>query len=109
MAGLGLIGTWSCYLVMGNAWAISQNKKQTHKLVQSGPYRWVRHPIYVFQWVILFGLFLHSPAWPLLASLAILSLCMFPKSKSEEKGLEEIFGHAYEDYRRKVGRFVPRW
>ncbi len=107
LAIAGVLGTWWCYRTLGNAWAISINKERTAKLIQSGPYRFSRHPIYTLQWMILAGLFLISPCAPLLASIVILSACMLAKAKVEERGLGEIFGDEYRAYSKQVGRFFP--
>ena len=107
LAAAGLLGTWWCYAALGDAWAISQKKTQTTTLVRRGPYRFVRHPIYSFQWLIVAGLLLYLPAWPLAAALVILTACMPFKARIEERGLREIFGEEYEDYAREVGPFIP--
>ena len=107
LASIGFLGTWWCYVTMGTTWAISQNKKETNKLVCRGPFGLVRHPIYTLQWLIVGGMFLVSPGWTLLLALALLTVCMQVKARVEEKGLGEIFGDDYADYCKDVGRFVP--
>ncbi len=107
LAGAGFLGTWWCYVSMGTAWAISQNKKATNKLVRSGPFGLVRHPIYALQWLIVAGMFLVSPGWTLLVALVLLSACMQVKARAEERGLREVFGVEYDEYCKEVGRFFP--
>ncbi|MEQ1840968.1 MAG: methyltransferase, partial [Verrucomicrobiales bacterium] len=66
---LGYLGTLWCYAAMGAAWRIGIDTEKTASLVETGPYRRMRHPIYSFQMVMLIGALLLLPT---LASLAIL-------------------------------------
>ncbi|MDF1859455.1 MAG: isoprenylcysteine carboxylmethyltransferase family protein [Verrucomicrobiales bacterium] len=103
----GFGGTWWCYAAMGNAWAISVNERQTSRLVQSGPYRLVRHPIYALQWLVIFGNFLILPCTFLGVALAILTVAMQFKASSEEFALVGIFGDEYKEYSKRTTRFLP--
>ncbi len=107
LVALGFIGTWWCYITLGNAWSISVNKGKTNELITNGPYKLVRHPIYSLQWLIILGCFLILPGIPLLASLVILTVAMHWKAGYEEKALGEVFGDAYAEYRKSSGRFFP--
>ena len=77
-------------------------------LVTTGPYRWIRHPMYSA------ALLLVMAASLLTANLvvAICGIIMFAllaaRSRLEEQRLIERFGGAYRDYQRRTGRFVPR-
>lgn len=78
------------------------------RLVVSGPYRWVRNPMYLGAATALLGaaLFYESLA---LAGYAILFLAvahLFVK-KYEEPTLARTFGAEYEAYRARVGRWLP--
>lgn len=79
------------------------------ELVAIGPYRLVRNPMYVGGLAILlgFGLILRSPAIVLLAGgfflLAHLFVLLY-----EEPALEATFGESYREYKRRVGRWLPR-
>ncbi|HUR60450.1 MAG TPA: isoprenylcysteine carboxylmethyltransferase family protein, partial [Opitutaceae bacterium] len=77
-------------------------------LVTSGPYRWVRHPMYTAALILVIACAL------LTASLivAIGGVAMFAllaaRSRVEERRLVEKFGDDYRAYQRRTGRFVPR-
>jgi len=75
-------------------------------LVTSGPYRYLRNPIYMGQIVMLIGfaLFFRSSGVLVLAVSWAAFVCGFVLIY-EEPGLKKRFGEAYEDY---CGR-VPRW
>jgi protein-S-isoprenylcysteine O-methyltransferase Ste14 len=112
-AGLALIaagyaGTLWCYAVMGSAWRIGINRLDQGKLVTHGPFRRVRHPIYLFQIVMLIGICLLLPTALSLVILAIHFVCVVVKSGDEEAHLENVFGAAYRDYKTRSGRLFPK-
>ena len=78
------------------------------KLVVTGPYRYVRNPIYVSVLLILLGHFLWFGFWSLLvyAGVAFIGTHLFV-ILYEEPSLRKRFGRAYEDYLHKVPRWLP--
>jgi hypothetical protein len=58
---LGYAGTLWAYAAMGDTWRIGINRNEKTTLVNRGPYRLVRHPIYLFQSVMLAGAALLLP------------------------------------------------
>lgn len=106
---LGYAATLWCYAAMGAAWRIGIDQKGTSKLVRTGPYRTIRHPIYGFQMTMLAGAVLLLPTWTSLAILAIHYLCATIKAVDEERHLLGVFGEEYRDYMRQTGRFGPRF
>jgi protein-S-isoprenylcysteine O-methyltransferase Ste14 len=79
-----------------------------HKLVRSGPFAVVRHPLYVSYFLITVGLagVLHI-GWILIPSLCI-AFGIYPTAKAEEEVLVEQFGEEYIKYRQEVGMFLPK-
>ncbi len=80
-----------------------------HELVTSGPYRWIRNPLYTAGALIFAGLGLVAASWFLLAGAAIALILVRLRLPAEEAELEARFGQAYRDYARRTGRFLPRW
>jgi protein-S-isoprenylcysteine O-methyltransferase Ste14 len=80
------------------------------ELVVTGPYRYVRNPIYVGVVLIFLGHFLWFGYWALLlyTVLAFIGVHFFVVLY-EEPTLKRKFGAAYEDYRKKVPRWIPRF
>jgi protein-S-isoprenylcysteine O-methyltransferase len=79
------------------------------QLIQSGPYRLVRHPLYAGGSLMLIGAGVLSSS-ALVAGLALLAIAavrivLVPR---EERALVEQFGPAYLDYRRRSGALLPR-
>lgn len=79
------------------------------KLVQRGPYRWVRNPMYLAMLTIITGEAVFFLSWHLGVYLLLLA-CAFQLFVMlyEEPALSFNFGAMYEDYRRDVPRWLPR-
>jgi protein-S-isoprenylcysteine O-methyltransferase Ste14 len=78
------------------------------KVVLHGPYRFVRHPIYLGYFLIWVGLFLINLS-PAVALLVLGHMWLFRcRAKMEERGLREG-SPAYEAYARETGFLLPRW
>jgi protein-S-isoprenylcysteine O-methyltransferase Ste14 len=78
-------------------------------VVRGGAYRVVRNPMYVANVAIILGTGAVFGVWELVAWAAVV-LVVFHLFVViyEEPTLKRIFGESYEDYRRDVGRWVPR-
>lgn len=79
---------------------------QHERLVTSGPYRWVRHPLYSATLVVLW-------LWPDMSVnratfFAVSTLYFYLGSIPEEQKLVEEFGDAYRRYQKVVPRLIPR-
>ena len=105
---LGYAGTLWCYSIMGNAWRIGIDQKEKTSLVTEGPFRIVRHPIYLFQIVILLGVLLLLPTALSLLILLIHFVCVSVKALDEESYLLRIHGERYLNYLSRTGRLFPR-
>jgi protein-S-isoprenylcysteine O-methyltransferase Ste14 len=79
------------------------------RVVADGPYRWVRNPMYVGGFTVLaaFALLLRSPAMLTLAGAWWLGFHALVVGH-EEPVLRRRFGVAYDEYRRRVPRWIPR-
>ncbi len=105
----GYAATIWCYVIMGNAWRIGINRQEKNQLVTAGPYRWIRHPIYAFQTIMLLGAVLLLPT---VCSVAIVFLHLFfvlIKAKDEEAYLLTVHGEAYREFMAKTGRLLPKF
>jgi protein-S-isoprenylcysteine O-methyltransferase Ste14 len=79
-----------------------------HALVDSGPYRHVRHPVFLSFLSIAIGLLLVNPALTTLL-LALYVLVDFLRAARREEGLLAAELPGYEGYMERTGRFVPKW
>jgi protein-S-isoprenylcysteine O-methyltransferase Ste14 len=108
LTGAGYAGTLWCYAVMGNTWRMGVNRAEKTLLVTSGPFRFVRHPIYLFQVFMLTGTALLLPTPISLTVLGIHLICIMAKAADEEEYLRTVHGGAYGNYLSRTGRFFPR-
>jgi protein-S-isoprenylcysteine O-methyltransferase Ste14 len=77
--------------------------------VASGPYRWVRNPMYIGAFLLLAGYALCAVSFAaLLVAFAMLAAAMLFVLLYEEPSLERRFGESYRTYRRATPRWIPR-
>lgn len=111
-AACGILAVALAYWVfsnLGNSVSPSVATRREHRLVTSGPYRWVRHPLYSMGMLSYLGFALLSANW----FIAVLALAVFvilnARLPLEESGLIGKFGDEYRAYMRRTGRFLPRF
>ena len=104
----GYACTLWCYVAMGNTWRIGVNKNEKTTLVERGPYRAIRHPIYAFQLVMLAGAALLLPTMFSFAILVLHFICALIKAVDEENYLKTVHGQTYLDYMGRTGRLLPK-
>jgi len=104
-AGL-LFSVWArAYL--GRNWSGVVTIKEDHELVRSGPYRYVRHPIYSGLLLAFVGTAVAQDRWRGLVAVAIAFAAFWMKARIEERWLTQTFGDQYAKYRREVAALVP--
>lgn len=83
--------------------------RRDHHLVTQGPYRWVRHPMYVAYFFFFFAQFLVTRNWVIGTSgMAVILTLMTARLRKEESILGEYFKKDYDDYASSTPRFFPR-
>ena len=92
---------------IGKNWSGLVTFKQDHQLICTGPYRWVRHPIYTGLLLAVLGTALVLGEWRGIAGFVLLVVAHILKAQREEALMSRHFGSVYEDYRRKTGFLVP--
>ena len=104
----GYAGTLWCYKALGDAWRMGIRRREKTVLVKNGPYHFVRHPVYFFQIVLLFGTTLLLPTLFSLVLVGIDLCCVFVKALDEEDHLMRVLGPEYSAYLAATGRFLPK-
>jgi len=107
-AAAGLLFTWWARIHLGRLWSDRVVKKVGHWVVDTGPYKLVRHPIY-------FGLIFAALATAIqkatpfaLLGFTVITLAFGIKARREERFLRsEIGNNAYDAYARKTAMLVP--
>jgi protein-S-isoprenylcysteine O-methyltransferase Ste14 len=111
-AALGVLAVALAYWVftsLGSNVTPTVVTRSAHKLVTSGPYRWVRHPLYSMG-LILFLAFALLAENAFIAGMAVLGfLALDARLPKEEAGLVERFGDEYRAYRQRTGKYLPKW
>ena len=75
-------------------------------LVTTGPYRWIRHPMYASLLLFMLGIALYRHAWPNYLGLVLLVGAVFGKMHREEAHLHMRF-EDYSDYVKRTHRLIP--
>jgi protein-S-isoprenylcysteine O-methyltransferase Ste14 len=115
LSGAGLIVMWAglavriwAIVVLGKSFRTTVEVDTGQKVVDSGPYRWVRHPSYTGILLLMVGLGLVYGNWPALAVLLVLPAgVLIHRIFVEETVLTEVVGGAYTDYAARTKRLVP--
>jgi len=104
----GFAFSWWARINLGSLWSGQVTKKADHRVVNTGPYRIVRHPIYTG---ILLAAFATAAAKGTVFGLAfapIVTLGLWMKARLEERWLrQELDPGAYDSYRRRVPMLLP--
>jgi protein-S-isoprenylcysteine O-methyltransferase Ste14 len=106
VGGIGLIGMMAAQAGMGPAFRVGLAADETPALVTKGLHRWSRNPVYVFSIACLLGISLWAPCVAVLVALAAIALGIHGLVLAEERFLAGVVGEAFEDYRRRVRRYV---
>lgn len=93
--------------LLGRNWSSEVQIKRDHELIQAGPYRYVRHPIYSGLLLAILGTAIKVGDWRGLLALAIVTASFWYKLRHEERWLREQFGEPYLAYQRRTRALIP--
>lgn len=98
----------SAVKTLGKEWSVTARLIEGHKLATSGPYAYVRHPIYSGMLGMLLATGLAISHWlAVLAALLVFITGTLIRVRSEEKLLREAFGQEFDNYSKRVPAIVP--
>ncbi len=94
---------------LGSYWSAGLELQSRHRLIRSGPYRLVRHPMYSSVFGFFGGVALLTAN--LLVIMPVVTICvvLFVRIGFEERMMRERFGDEYVEYCRGAGRLLPRF
>ena len=106
LAVAGVLGIWTLAMNRPGNFNIRPEVKSGARLVTTGPYRYVRHPMYVC--ILLAGVatLLWRPAWWRLGVLGALAIVLHVKSGIEERAMLKVHPD-YASYRARTARWIP--
>jgi protein-S-isoprenylcysteine O-methyltransferase Ste14 len=107
LVGAGLsFSVWARRTLGGN-WSGTVTVKIDHELVQTGPYRRIRHPIYTGILLAVLGSGLAAGRLYGLVAFVIIALALAWKLRVEERWMAAEFGERYDHYRRSSWALIP--
>jgi len=103
-----LLLTWWARIHLGRLWSSAITRKEAHRLVDTGPYGFVRHPIYTGLITAVLVTGATEATLTALLGAVIIALSLWLKARAEERFLAAELGfHAYDSYRRRVPMLIP--
>jgi protein-S-isoprenylcysteine O-methyltransferase Ste14 len=110
--GIALVGfallQWA-QVTLGRSWSDTPRMMKEQALITSGPYQFIRHPIYTAFILILGSTLFISSNWLIgltWAGMTVLDIAS--RIGFEESLMLEFFGDQYREYMKKTGRLLPR-
>ena len=108
LVGVGVAVAWWARLHLGRMWSARITRKTDHKVVDSGPYALVRHPIYTGLLLSLLATVVAKGTVLGIAGFLLLVMGIWLKARLEERWLlEELGADAYGDYLGRVPVLLP--
>jgi protein-S-isoprenylcysteine O-methyltransferase Ste14 len=101
-----LLAVWA-RRALGSNWSGEVRVATGHQLIRSGPYRYIRHPIYTAVLGMYCGVALVSGEIHAPIALVIVALAYWRKIRMEERAMSETFGADHEAYRRDTWALIP--
>jgi protein-S-isoprenylcysteine O-methyltransferase Ste14 len=93
---------------LGKQWALAARLVEDHTLIEDGPYRYVRNPIYTGMFGMLLATGLAVTGWlPLLVATVLFAIGTYIRIRIEEQLLREAFGSRFDEYARRVPALIP--
>ncbi len=108
LTALGIAFAIWARFYLGQNWSSAVTIKVEHELIRTGPYAWVRHPIYSGIILGMIGTALSRPAPRALLAVVLFWIAFSIKRRMEEVFMRKTFGPDYEDYSRSTGALIPR-
>ncbi len=104
----GLAFTWWARIYLGRLWSSAITRKEDHRIVDSGPYGIVRHPIYTGLIIALLATAAAEATVTALLGVALVIFGLWLKARTEERFLTaELDPDLYGSYCRRVPMLVP--
>jgi protein-S-isoprenylcysteine O-methyltransferase Ste14 len=99
---------WAATRHLGKQWRYQAALRDDHELIRTGPYAWIRHPIYTSMLGMVLATGFCWTWWPMfVAAVAVFLLGTEIRVRAEDKLLGERFGETFAAYRKTVPAFLP--
>lgn len=107
-ATASILAAWWVFRALGLNVTRTVKTRATATLVTTGPYRFVRHPLYLTGAIAFAAVSLMTQSWWFVAWIVPTLVLLMIRTKQEEQNLEARFGDAWCEYAAHTGRFIPR-
>jgi len=107
VSAIGFLFTWWARVHLGRLWSSGVVRREGHHVVDSGPYRLVRHPIYTGISLAAFASAVIEGSGISLAGAAVLTLGFYSKARVEERFLKAELGDGYAQYAARTPMLIP--
>jgi len=108
LAAAGFLFAWWARLHLGRLWSGVVTRKADHRIVDTGPYGLVRHPIYAGIILAVLATGIAEARYQAVIGALILAVSFFLRARLEERFLSgELGAAAYEQYCRRVPMLIP--
>jgi protein-S-isoprenylcysteine O-methyltransferase len=106
--GLGLVLRWYSIIYLGRFFTVNVAIHSGHEIIDTGPYKHIRHPSYTGALLAFLGLALSLTNWVSLALVMVPIVLAFARRISiEETALASALGSPYINYMRRTKRLAP--
>jgi protein-S-isoprenylcysteine O-methyltransferase Ste14 len=108
LAPLSAALAWKAAGHLGKQWRFEAALSEDHELIQTGPYRWLRHPIYASMLGMLLAVAGVWTWWPMfIAGLIVFLAGIEIRVRAEDRLLSERFQESFTVYRLRVRAYIP--
>ncbi len=104
---IGVIGALWSRTVLGRNWSGYATYKEGHELVTSGPYRIVRHPMYLSIILMLIGTIVYYGSLLILVALVGFTIMFVRRIHKEDAYMQQLFGKRFERYAQSTRALIP--
>ncbi len=107
--GLASLAFWIwTQVALGKQWSPQLQLRKQHQLITTGPYSYIRHPLYTAMLGYSIGVALVTANWVFAALVVVMVAGLPARVSREEQMMMEKFGDEYKAYMRSTGRFFPK-
>ena len=99
---------FSTQMFLGRNYSSTLHVSEKQSLVTTGPYRYIRHPMYTALIAVGVGIGLASTSWYFLIPFVATGIVIIFRVRREEDAMIEKFGDEYTQHAQTTGRFLPR-